>query len=192
MALEVELDLSDAKQKKPVWQAVKLLFVRGLNEPGEPEVGKKDWALFLTTDTQLSTSKMLEVYSLRWGIEVYFKEAKQHLGFLTEQTTSFASHTASIHICAIRYLMLAHSKLEGQEARIGDARAQIQDQLDTLSFAGRLWQLFRAIISGSLHELQKKLGCPVDAIMQTIDQRIQEFFVQSLQLDVFTLQLEYE
>ena len=57
-----------------------------MNEPGEPEVGKKDWALFVCTDTTLSTSKILEVYALRWGIEVYFKEAKQHLGFLAEQT----------------------------------------------------------------------------------------------------------
>ena len=108
------------------WKTVKLLFVRGLNEPGEPEVSKKDWALFLTTDVQLSTSKMLEVYALRWGIEVYFKEAKQHLGFLSEQTVSFASHTASIHLCAIRYLMRVHAKLVGQEARVGDVRANFR------------------------------------------------------------------
>ena len=192
VALDVELDISDAKQKKPRWTTVKLLFVRGLNEPGEPAVGKKDWALFLTTDTQLSTSRILEVYALRWGIEVYFKEAKQHLGFLAEQTASFASHTASIHLCAIRYLMLVYAKLDGQEARVGDARASIQNQLDTLSFAGRLWQIFRAIISGSLHALQKQLGCEVGTIMQVIDQRVKEFFVQSLQLDAFTLQLEYD
>jgi hypothetical protein len=136
-------------------------------------------------------SKMLEVYALRWGIEVYFKEAKQHLGFLTEQTTSFASHTASIHLCAIRYLMLVHAKLEGEAARVGDIRASLQDQLDALSFAGRLWQIFRSIISGSLHELQKKLGCSVGAIMEVIDNRVNEFFVKSLQLDAFTLQLEY-
>jgi hypothetical protein len=191
VALEVELDLSEGKQKSPEWTKMKLLFVRGLNEPGEPEVGKKDWALFLTTDTQLSTSKMLEVYALRWGIEVYFKEAKQHLGFLTEQTISFASHTASVHLCAIRYLMLVHVKLAGHEARVGDVRASIQDQLDTLNFAGRLWQIFRAIISGTLQELQKTLGYDADIVMQVIDQRVQEFFVQSLQLDVFTLQLEY-
>lgn len=136
--------------------------------------------------------KMLEVYALRWGIEVYFKEAKQHLGFLTEQTSSFASHTASIHLCAIRYLMLVYAKLEGEEARVGDIRASIQNQLDTLSFAGRLWQIFRAIITGSLHELQKKLGCPVESIMQVVDERVNDFFTQSLQLDAFTLQLEYE
>lgn len=190
--LEVELDLSDAKQKTPEWKTVKLLFVRGVSEPGEPEVGKKDWALFLTTDARLSMSKMLEVYALRWGIEVYFKEAKQHLGFLAEQTASFASHTASVHLCAIRYLMLVYATLTGQAARAGDARANIQDQLDTLSFAGQLWQIFRAIISDSLHEIQKTLGCTVEAIMQLIDQRVTDFFVQSLQLDVFTLQLEYD
>ena len=98
-------------EKKPRWKAVQLLFVRGLNESGEMDVSKKDWALFLSTDIQLSMSKMLKTYALRWGIEVYFKEAKQHLGFLKEQTVTFASHTASIHLCAIRYLMLVHNIL---------------------------------------------------------------------------------
>ncbi len=192
MALDVELDLAEKNEKKPRWQSVRLLFVRGLKEPGEAEVGKKDWALFLTTDIQLSMSKMLETYALRWGIEVYFKEAKQHLGFLQEQTATFASHTASIHLCAIRYLMLVHNKLEGQDDRIGDIRSRIQDQLDSLSFAGKLWQIFRAIISGTLNELQATLGFLVDDVMLAIDKRVIEFFIRSLQLDTFTMRLEYE
>ena len=187
--LNVELNLAQDGEN---WQPVRLLFVRGLKELEEPEASKKDWALFLTTDVNLSMSKMLEIYALRWGIEVYFKEAKQHLGFLAEQTVTFASHTASIHLCAIRYLMLVNAKLEGEESRVGDIRTNIQEQLNTLSFAGRLWEIFRAIISGTLYALQKKLGCRVDVIMQTIDKRVNEFFIQSLQLDAFTLQLEYE
>jgi len=190
--LDVELDLAEKDDKKPRWKAVRLLFVRGLKEPGEADVSKKDWALFLTTDIHLSMSKMLEIYALRWGIEVYFKEAKQHLGFLKEQTVTFASHTASIHLCAIRYLMLVQNKLEGQDCRIGDIRSQIQDQLDSLSFAGRLWQIFRAIISGALRDLQETLGCSVDTVVQTIDERINEFFICSLQLDTFTMRLEHE
>jgi hypothetical protein len=192
VTLDVELDLAEKDEKKPRWQPVRLLFVRGLKEPGEVDVSKKDWALFLTTDIQLSMSKMLEIYALRWGIEVYFKEAKQHLGFLQEQTATFASHTASIHLCAIRYLMLVHHKLEDQDARIGEIRSQIQEQLDSLSFAGRLWQLFRAIISGTLNELEAMLGCSVDTVMLAIDKRVHEFFIRSLQLDVFTMRLEYE
>ena len=40
--------------------------------------------------------------------------------------------------------------------------------------------------------MEKKLGCSVEAIMQTIDDRIQDFFVQSLQLDTFTMRLEHD
>ena len=190
--LDVELDLAEKNEKKPRWQPVRLLFVRGLKELDETDVSKKDWALFLTTDTKLSMSKMLETYALRWGIEVYFKEAKQHLGFLQEQTVTFASHTASIHLCAIRYLMLVSNKLEDRDSRVGDIRSQIQGQLDSLNFAGRLWQIFRAIISGTLTELRATLGCSVDTVMLAVDKRIHEFFVRSLQLDTFTMQLEYE
>ena len=190
--LDVELDLAEDDEKTPCWQAVRLLFVRGLKEPADTDAGKKDWALFLTTDVRLSMSKMLEVYALRWGIEVYFKEAKQHLGFLKEQTATFASHTASIHLCAIRYLMLMHNKLAGHESRIGDIRSNIQEQLDTLSFAGRLWQIFRSIISGALHDVRETLGCSKGIIMEMIDERMNTFFVRSLQLDVLTLRLEYE
>ena len=192
MSLDVELDLAEEDEKEPQWQSVRLLFVRGLKEPGEADVSKKDWALFLTTDIGLSMSKILETYALRWGIEVYFKEAKQHLGFLKEQTATFASHTASIHLCAIRYLMLVHNKLEDQDARIGEIRSQIQDQLDSLSFAARLWQLFRAIISGTLNELQKTPGCSAGTVMRAIDKRVHAFFIRSLQLDAFTMRLEYE
>lgn len=191
VALDVELNVAEHDKNNPQWKSVSLLFVRGLKEPDEIDVSKKDWALFLTTDMQLSMSKMLEIYALRWGIEVYFKEAKQHLGFLKEQTSTFASHTASIHLCAIRYLMLVHNKLEDQTYRVGEIRSQIQEQLDSLSFAGRLWQIFRAIISGTLDELQKTLGCSANAIILAIDKRIREFFIRSLQLDAFTMRLEY-
>ena len=168
------------------------MFVRGVHEPGEPEVGKKDRALFLCTAPGLAMSKMLEVYALRWGIEVYFKEAKQHLGFLVEQTRTLASHTASIHLCAIRYLVLVHAKLSDDRARIGELRADIQDQLNLMSLAGRLWQIFRAIISDTLDELGDALGCSVETLLKAFDEKVNQFFVQSLQLDSFTMRLEYE
>lgn len=192
VSLDVEINLAEKGDKETRWKAVKLLFVRAVKEPGEGDVSHKSWALFVSTDTALGMSKMLEIYALRWGIEVYFKEAKQHLGFLKEQTVTFASHTASIHLCAIRYLMLVYNKLTHQDARIGDIRSEIQKQLDALSFAGQLWQLFRAIITGTLREIKKELGCSVKSVMDAIDQRVEEFFIRSLQLDAFTMNLEYE
>jgi hypothetical protein len=68
--------------------------------------------------------------------------------------------------------MLVHNKLEDPDSRIGGIRSQIQEQLDSLSFAGRLWQIFRAIISRTLNKLQATLGCSVDNVMLTIDKRI--------------------
>jgi len=35
-------------------------------------------------------------YAHAWAIEVYFKEAKQHLGFLKEQSNHYAAYLASI------------------------------------------------------------------------------------------------
>ena len=48
----------------------------------KPKAGKHDWALFLSTDSELSPQKILEIYALRWGIDVYFKVGKQNLGLL--------------------------------------------------------------------------------------------------------------
>jgi len=192
MQVEVDLSTEKGKSAKPDYLPVKLLFVRGVNEDPDTDGSKKDWALFLSTDPQLASMKMLEVYAQRWAIEVYFKEAKQHLGFLREQTISFASHTASIHLCAIRYLMLVHAKLTQPDKTIGKLRGEIQDQLNSLSFAAELWQVFRAIVNGTLKSLRDQLGCSVRTIMTKIDERVEQFFVRSLQLDVFTMTLEHD
>jgi len=192
VTLNVALDIKDKESKEPEWINVKLLFVRGSADGGSDSAGKKDWALFLTTDPTMALTKILEIYALRWGIEVYFKEAKQHLGFLKEQTRTFASHTASIHLTAIRYLMLVYAKCENDDLRVCDIRSQVQDQITTLDFAKRLWSLFRAIISGALDELKSKIGKSTDMVMTAIDERVNGFFKQALQLDVFTLKMEFE
>ena len=38
-----------------------------------------DWKVILTTDTKLSFLQTIEIYQIRWSIEVFFKEAKQLL-----------------------------------------------------------------------------------------------------------------
>ena len=170
---------------------MKLLFVRGVHEEEDVQGTRKDWALFLSTDPLIGTSTMLEAYALRWSIEVYFKEAKQHLGFLKEQAITFVSHTASIHLCAIWYLMLMNGKLNGPDASLGELRENIRDQLNCMCFAASLWHIFRAIVGGTLKSLSKQLDCPDSVIMDAIDTRVEEFFVSSLQLDVLTMELEH-
>jgi hypothetical protein len=87
---------------------------------------------------------------------------------------TFASHTTAIHRCTIRYLILLHNKLKQQGALIGIVRPEIQGPLDTLHFAVRLWQIFRAIINGALLEMQSTLGKAVNEVMNKFDHRINE------------------
>jgi len=76
--VDVELNLAENKDAEK-WVKVRLLFVRGNAGDTQTTAGKHDWAVFLTTDMNLSSAEILELYALRWAIEVYFKEAKQHL-----------------------------------------------------------------------------------------------------------------
>ena len=123
----VEVDLSTEKgvNAQPDYQPMKLLFVRGINDKEDRTARRTNWALILSTDAKMRSAKMLQIYGLRWSIEVYFKEAKQHLGFLQQQTRSCASYTASIHLTAIRYLILIDEKLTSGETSA--ARGMITD-----------------------------------------------------------------
>jgi SRSO17 transposase len=187
--LDVELNLA-ATQEPEEWVKVRLLFVRGNAGDTQTTTGKHDWAVFLTTDMNLSSVDILELYSLRWAIEVYFKEAKQHLGFLKEQSNHYAAYIASIHLTAIRFCLLVIGKQTQGAASIAMMRQKLCRNSTGISFAGKLWQVFRAVITGALDELRVVLGDAVALVMETIDVHIQCLFTQALQLDLKTLRLE--
>ena len=68
-AVDVELNLVEAKDTEQ-WVKVRLLFVRGNAGDTRQTIGKHDWVVFLTTDTALSETEILELYSMRWAIEI--------------------------------------------------------------------------------------------------------------------------
>jgi len=188
--LDVELDLTNSLSKEPEqWRNVRLLFVRGNAEADKQKAGKNDWAVFLTTDISLEATKILEIYALRWAVEVYFKEAKQNLGFLKEQSNHYAAYIASIHLAAIRFCMLIIAK-QSTETGLPETRRLLSNNLTDINFAARLWQVFKAVISGALNELEELLGDAITLVIQTIEKHIKCFFVQALQLDTKTLRLE--
>jgi SRSO17 transposase len=189
-ALDVELNLAESAKEPERWVKVRLLFVRGVVEGDKAQPGKHDWAVFLTTDPSLGPQRILEIYALRWAIEVYFKEAKQHLGFLKEQSNHYAAYVASIHLAAIRFCLLAIAKATHQASGIADIRKRISGNAVQIGFAAQLWQVFRALISGALDELKAVLGDAATLVMETIESHVQGFFMQALQLDTRTLRLE--
>ncbi|NQY62222.1 MAG: hypothetical protein HRT38_00655 [Alteromonadaceae bacterium] len=168
---------------------MKLLFVRSINDEKQ-QASKHDWALFLTTDSQLNDEAMLETYALRWGIEVYFKEAKQKLGFLKEQSRHYSAYIASIHLTGLRFCLLLFAKQEEGAARLSDVRNGFEESLNCLNFASKLWGLFKALIAGALSEIVNFTEQDRLNVMEKIEQTVVEFFTQVMQMDSFTLRQE--
>ena len=64
--------------------------------------------------------------------------------------------------------------------------------MTALDSAKNLWRLFRVLILNAMNGISRELAGIEDVVMGAIDNRIHEFFVKSLLLDVFTLEMEFE
>lgn len=89
------------------------------------------WHTIITTDTSLSFVKVIEIYSIRWTIEVFFKEAKQLFKLGTCQSTNFDVQIAQTTITMIQYLLTSiRYRMEAYETIGGLFRKLKQDYIE--------------------------------------------------------------
>jgi hypothetical protein len=177
-SLVVSLNLATEQSQPPRWVEVRLVFSAPVRARSTDT-----WVVFLCTDVKLSDAKILEVYALRWSIEVYFKEIKQHLGFLKEQSGRYQLAYASVHLAAMRYLLLFEAMLRAGQLSYGEIRDRESGRLQMLTYAALLWQLFRALIEGALDGLVRELGRKVvKTVLAAIDQTVEGFLHEALQI----------
>ena len=177
-SLIVSLNLQTDEHQPARWVEVRLVFSAPVRARSAVT-----WVVFLCTDLKLSDAKILEVYALRWSIEVYFKEIKQNLGFLKEQSGRYQLAYASVHLAALRYLLLFEAMLRGGQLSYGEIRDRESGRLQTLTYAALLWQLFRALIEGALQGLVRDLGRRVvKKVLAAIDQTVEGFLNEALQI----------
>jgi len=177
-SLIVSLNLETDSRKPARWVEVRLVFSAPVQA-----ASADTWVVFLCTNVALSEAKILEVYSLRWSIEVYFKEIKQNLGFFKEQSGRYQLAYASVHLAALRYLLLFEAMLRAGQLTYGEIRDRESGRLQTLTYAALLWQLFRALIEGALEGLVRDLGRKVvKKVLAAIDQTVEEFLNHALQI----------
>jgi Transposase DDE domain len=177
-SLIVSLNLATDDRQPANWAEVRLVFSAPVRA-----ISADTWVVFLCTDAKLSEPKILEVYALRWSIEVYFKEIKQHLGFLKEQSGRYQLAYASVHLAALRYLLLFEAMLRGGQLSYGEIRDRESGRLQTLTYAALLWQLFRALIEDALEGLVRDLGRKIiKQVLAAIDQSVEGFLNEALQI----------
>ena len=66
------------------------------------------WRMLVTTDLQISFARIIEVYKIRWTIEVFFKECKQYLLLGNCQSQDFDAQIADTTLSLVRYLLLSY------------------------------------------------------------------------------------
>jgi hypothetical protein len=125
-----------------------------------------DWKVILTTDTKLSFLQAIEIYQIRWSIEVFFKEAKQLLNLGGCQSSTFDAQIADATITMIAYILLAfrfrYDHYESMGALFRAMNAEIlQKTIDV-----RLWELFVELIQTVCQMIEKDFDDVMDLMMR--------------------------
>jgi len=175
-ALKVELSLP-GKEKESSWTTLTLVFSSDVKNYHE------NWVVFVCTDTQMSAEEVLLAYSKRWAVEVYFKELKQNLGFLKEQSGHFTVCYASLHLSAIRYMLLFNLMLEKGTLKFGQLLNKATEQIELLSFAGLLWEVFQGLLSKTFQTMQIP---SLNKVLEAMQEQFEELLNQALQMDAST------
>jgi hypothetical protein len=108
--------------------------------------GQKSWRVFVTTDTSLSYTKMIETYSIRWTIEVMFRECKQHLLLGKSASQDFDAQIASVTITFILYTFLVYMKRKQDYTTLGEVFLLTQQDVCEKNLAERLFELFESLL----------------------------------------------
>lgn len=117
--------------KSPV--KLKIVFIQ--NE------GPDKWYAFAASDITLSAQRILESYSQRWSIEVFFKNCKQYLNYGKEQMSNLDSIIACDALVFTRYLILTYLAWK-DKASFYDTFSAICQTHSTNTFGVRLLRYF--------------------------------------------------
>lgn len=111
------------------------------------------WNLLLTDNMQLTFDEAIRIYQIRWGIEVFFKEAKQYLRLGKCQSNDFDAQVADISIIMISYMMLSLKKRFQAYDTIGGVFRDVQNELIELTLSEKLFGLFCELLLTILQRL---------------------------------------
>jgi len=130
------------------------------------------WHTLITTDTALKFVRAIEVYSIRWSIEVFFKEAKQLFGLGKCQSTNFDVQIAQITITMAQYLLTSiRYRMEAYETIGGLFKDLKQDYIEN-----KLNIRILAVVSLILTILEKLIeSIDIEQVTSKIISNIEDF-----------------
>jgi len=108
------------------------------------------WTLLLTTNLSLSFVKAMELYQIRWSIEVLFRECKQSLRLGKAQNTDFCGQIADATLTMITYTILSlYKRFEAYEslgALFRDTQKEMMERTLCERIAGVVLKIIRELL----------------------------------------------
>ena len=92
---------------------VKIFFIHYEKQPR--------WTLMIPTDTELSFSRAFQTYSIRWNIEILWKECKKYLDLGTYQERNLNGQIADCTLVFITHTMLTLEKIFSEYETMGNS-----------------------------------------------------------------------
>jgi hypothetical protein len=137
-------------------EKVKLFFIKYRNS--------KDWNLLLTTDLKLKFVQAIELYQIRWTIEVMFKECKQYLLLGRSQNTDFDGQIADATIVLITHTILTLQRRFEAYETMGELFRESQQYLLELT----LWERILKVFIKMLQQLLEIVSLDVEETIEKI------------------------
>jgi len=106
----------------------------------------RKWVALITTKLDMSYIEAIKVYSIRWNIEIGFKEMKQLLELGKSQANDFAAQIAHTSCVFIAHSLLADCKYHEQYQSLGILFEGVQEQYTALLTMDRLLLLIEYIL----------------------------------------------
>jgi hypothetical protein len=157
-------------------EKVRLFFIKYNNA--------KDWTLLLTTDLALSFTQAIELYQIRWTIEVLFKECKQYLRLGASQNTDFDGQIADATIILVTHTILSLQKRFSSYETMGELFRETQLHLLELTLWERLIKVFFTMLVQMAAILNIDIEPLIEKLMQN-DQTSKQLLVMLKALDEF-------
>ena len=113
------------QERRKVRRVGDVQIVFSTMKPDLEKATPDDVKILMTNAVHLSVSEVLELYSVRWQIELFFKEIKSTLGFSQYSFIDFRAVEAWVNLAITTVLYLEHERITHmQDRRLSQERRQ--------------------------------------------------------------------
>ncbi|QQK81726.1 transposase [Salicibibacter cibi] len=111
--------------------------------------------MYLSTDLSLSFIETMEIYSVRWTIEIFFRETKQHLQLGKCESQDFDAKIAHVTTTYILYAFLSYYRRVNDYEILGGLFEEMKGDMVEKNMAQQLWGMFDELLDVVIMAISK-------------------------------------